>query len=285
MTPLATVLIPAWNEGNVIASLLTRLSRAASEGHLRVIVIANACTDDTAEVARKANPSALVLETAEGGKANAMNLGYKSAEPGIPVVCIDADLVVTADDILALITPLINSTSHASCGQMVPDVGGSSWAVRAFYNAWALNSYFAKGKFGGMFALSAQGAARIFPLPRVTADDEWVRRAFAPTERAYVSGSRFFARAPKDLATLIRLRRRSLRGARAVRAVVGQTASENSVGTMLSQALRRPDLWPGMVIYIAVMGIVRWQLQRETPDTQLVWERDTGNRTTGVRLK
>ena len=65
MTPLANVLIPAWNEGNVIAGLLTRLSRATSDGQLRVIVIANACTDDTAEVARKANPGALVLETPE----------------------------------------------------------------------------------------------------------------------------------------------------------------------------------------------------------------------------
>jgi hypothetical protein len=168
---------------------------------------------------------------------------------------------------------------------MVPDVGRSSWTVRAFYKAWALNPYFSKGKFGGMFALSAEGAGRVFPLPRVTADDEWVRRAFAPAERAFVSGSRFFARAPKDLATLIRLRRRSLRGARAVRAVVGQTASENSVGIMLSQALIRPGLWPGMLIYILVMGIVRWQLKHETPAAQAVWERDTGNRTSEVRLK
>lgn len=285
MTPRANVLIPAWIEGNVIRGLLTRLAQATTEGHLRVIVIANACTDDTAETARKANPAALVLETPESGKANAMNLGYKSAVPGIPIVCVDADLIVTADDILGLITPLTNGSAHASCGQMVPDVGGSSWAVRAFYDAWALNPYFAKGKFGGMFALSAQGAGRVFPLPRVTADDEWVRRAFAPAERAYVASSRFFARAPKDLGTLIRLRRRSLRGARAVRAVVGQTAAENSVAIMLSQALRRPSLWPGMILYILVMGIVRWHLKRESPAAQTAWERDTGNRTSEACLK
>ncbi len=285
MTPLANVLIPAWNEGNLIAGLLIRLARATSEGQFRVIVIANACTDDTAEVARRANPSAMVLETPEGGKANAMNLGYKAAVPGVPVVCVDADLVVTADDILALITPLINGTAHAACGQMVPDVGGSSWAVRAFYQAWALNPYFAKGKFGGMFGLSAHGASRVFPLPRVTADDEWVRRAFAPEERAFVASSRFFARAPKDLATLIRLRRRALRGARAVRAVVGQTGSENSIGLMLSQVLRRPILWPGTVIFILVMGLVRWQLNRETLAEHAVWERDTGNRTSEARIK
>lgn len=285
MTPRVNVLIPAWNEANVITGLLTRLARATSEGQMRVIVIANACTDDTADVARKANPAALILETPEGGKANAMNLGYRAAIPGLPVVCVDADLLVTADDILALITPLRDGTAHAACGRMVPDLGGSSWAVRAFYEAWALNPHFAKGKFGGMFALSAHGAGRVFPLPRVTADDEWVRRAFAPAERAFVSGSRFFARAPKDLATLIRLRRRSLRGARVVRAVVGQTGADHSNGIMLLQALGRPLLWPGTVIFILVMALVRWQLNRETCAAQAVWERDTGNRTAEARVK
>ena len=285
MKPLANVLIPAWNEGNVIAGLLSRLAPATREGRLHVIVIANACSDDTAAVARKANPAALVLETLEGGKANAMNLGYKYVIPGIPVVCIDADLMVTADEIMALITPLINRTAQAACGQMVPDVSRSSWPVRAFYQAWALNPYFSKGKFGGMFAVSAEGAGRVFPLPRVTADDEWVRRAFAPAERAYVPASRFVARAPKDLATLIRLRRRSIRGAKAVRAVMGQTASENSLSVMLSQALPKPSLWPAMMIYIMVMAIVRWQLKRESPAAQGVWERDTGNRTSEARPK
>lgn len=136
-----------------------------------------------------------------------------------------------------------------------------------------------------MFALSAQGAIRVFPLPRMTADDEWVRCAFAPAERAFLPASRFVARAQKDIATLIRLRRRSLRGARALRAVVGQTASENSLGTMLSQAIRRPDLWVGMLVYIVIMGIVRLQLKIETEEAQTVWERDTGNRTAEARIK
>ncbi len=285
MTPLANILIPAWNEATVISALLHRLAPASREGLLRVIVIANACTDDTAAVAQRADPSALVLETAEGGKANAMNLGYKLAVPDIPVVCVDADLVVSLDDILGLIAPLRSGLAHAACGQMVPDVARSSWAVRAFYQAWALNPYFAKGKFGGMFALSAEGAARVFPLPRVTADDEWVRRAFAPRDRAFVQTSRFFARAPRDLATLIRLRRRSLRGARAVRAVVGQTASEQSAGRMLSQALAKPSVWPGMVVYVLVMLLVRLQLRTESAEARKGWERDLGNRVAEARLK
>ncbi len=283
MTALATILIPAWNEATVIARLLRQLAPAA--GQFRVIVIANACTDDTAAVARAANPHAIVLETPVAGKAKAMNLGYQSALPGLPVVCLDADLAVTVDDIRNLIAPLQDGRALAACGRMLPDDSRSTWAVRAFYRAWALNPYFTQGKFGGLFALSAEGADRLFPLPPVTADDEWVRRAFAAADRAYVPDCRFHARAPRDLATLIHLRRRALRGARAVRAVLGQTGAEGSVGAMLSKAALRPALWLDMAVYVAVMAVVRVQLCTEPADRAARWERDTGNRTAKVPVK
>lgn len=283
MTALATILIPAWNEATVIARLLHQIARAP--GLFRVVVIANACTDDTTAVARQADPGAVVLETRVAGKAKAMNLGYHWALPGLPVVCVDADLSVAVDDILSLIAPLQEGSAHAACGRMVPVMAGSSWAVRAFYKAWALNPYFAQGKFGGLFALSAEGARRLFPLPPVTADDEWVRRAFVAADRAYVAECRFQARAPRDLATLIRLRRRALRGARAVRAVLGQTATEGSVGAMLGKAALRPALWPGMAVYVAVMAIVRVHLLTEPADRAALWERDTGNRTAKAPVK
>lgn len=280
---LATILIPAWNEATVIARLLRQLAPAHAQ--FRVIVIANACTDATASVARHANPHALVLETAMAGKAKAMNLGYKSVVPGLPVVCLDADLSVTPDDIRSLIAPLQEGRAHAACGRMLPDISRSTWAVRAFYQAWALNPYFAQGKFGGLFALSATGAQRLFPLPPVTADDEWVRRAFAPADRAYAPDCRFAARAPRDLTTLIGLRRRALRGARAVRAVLGQAGAEGSATAMLSQAAWRPALWPAMAVYVAVMALVRAQLFAEPANRAPQWERDTGNRLPKVPLK
>ncbi len=116
MTALATLLIPAWNEASVIGRTLTCLQTGLARGQLKIVVIANACQDQTAAVARRAAPDAVVLETPVPGKCHALNLGLAHAVPGQPVICLDADLDVTAADLLALIAPLLNGSAMAACG-------------------------------------------------------------------------------------------------------------------------------------------------------------------------
>ncbi len=81
----ATVLIPAWNEAAVIGRTLAGLSPAANR--LRIVVIANACTDATAARARQAAPGAVVLETPVPGKCAALNLGLSHAAPACRSWC------------------------------------------------------------------------------------------------------------------------------------------------------------------------------------------------------
>lgn len=270
MMPLVTVLIPAWNEEGVIGRTLAALN----DPRLRLVVIANACSDATAAVARAAAPGALVLETARGGKTQALNLGVGQALPGMPVVCLDADLDTTPVMVLALVAAL--TPAHAACGRMIVDTTGSPALVRAYVRAWGHNPYFAQGKFGGMFALSPEGVARVFPLPDLTADDEWVRRSFAPQETAFVPGCTFTARAPRDLTTLIRVRRRALRGARGVQAA--GLRAPGGMGAMLRHAVTRPRLWADLAVFAAVMALVRVQLALEPRTARTRWERDTTNR-------
>ncbi len=279
MTPLATILIPAWNEGAVIARTLACVQDGMARGRLRIIVIANACTDDTACVARRAAPDALVLETPVAGKCHAMNLGLAYAEPGAPVVCLDADLDVSAAEVLALIDPLLRGTALAACGQMRVDTTLASPLVQAWVRAWLLNPYFARGKFGGLFALSPAGVDRVFPLPALTADDEWVRRAFAPQEVAFVPACTFTARAPRTLGALIRTRRRSLRGARAVAAMGVVSPKGEGARAMLLAVLPQPRLWVAMAVYTLVMVWVRLLLATERTAQTPRWERDLTNRT------
>ncbi len=274
MTPRATVLIPAWNEAGVIAQTLAALR----DPSLHLVVIANACTDATAAVARGAAPRALVLETARPGKTHALNLGLTHALPDLPIVCLDADLATTPDMILALVAAL--EPALVACGRMDVDSAGASFLVQAFMRGWAQNPYFSRGKFGGLVAVSAAAAARVFPLPDMTADDEWIRRSFAPDETAFVPGCSFTARAPRDLATLIRVRRRSLRGARAVQAA-GLLAAGGMM-PMLKQAGIRPSMWGDFAVFAAVMALVRVQLAFEPRTARTAWERDTTNRPTGV---
>jgi len=71
---MPTVVIPAYNEANGIERTL-RAVLGDGVGDLVVVVVANACRDDTAERARAvavpAGARVVVLETPEGGKTAA----------------------------------------------------------------------------------------------------------------------------------------------------------------------------------------------------------------------
>jgi UDP-N-acetylglucosamine transferase subunit ALG13 len=154
----ATILIPAHDEAAVIGRTLWYLSRGLPLDGFRVVVIANGCTDATAARARAALPQAHVIETPRAGKCHALNLGYAVADPDAPVICLDADLDVTAEALTALLAPLGQPGVLAACGKMDVSTTDVSRAVRTFYEGWRANPYFARGKFGGLFALSAAGA-------------------------------------------------------------------------------------------------------------------------------
>jgi len=96
-TPL-TVLVPAYDEAKVInatiASLLSQASGAG--GEIRVLVIDDGSSDDTAEVARSAygeHPRVEIYTVPNGGKASALNHGLRLAQTEL-VVVIDADTVL-----------------------------------------------------------------------------------------------------------------------------------------------------------------------------------------------
>ncbi len=277
----ATILIPAHDEAAVIGRTLWYLSRGLSFDHVRVIVIANGCSDATVARARAALPMAKVIETDRRGKCHALNLGYRAAEPGGPVVCMDADLDVTAEAVAALISAVAAPGCMAACGQMDVLTAEAAPAVRLFYRGWRTNPYFARGKFGGVFALSPEGAARVFPLPEITADDEFVRRSFAPQEIAFVPGCRFVARAPATFASLLRVRRRSLRGAREVARMGKASPERGSAVRMMARGVISPaDALP-IGFFVLVMAWVRLRLALERSTSARRWERDLTSRMPG----
>jgi len=279
-TPRATILIPAYNEANVIGRTLVGLTNGMQPGEFRIVVVPNACRDATAEVARTACPQALVVETPVGGKAHAMNLG-RSAAPGGTLICVDADLTLRANDLRSLIVPIEAGQAEAACGRMNVDVTGCSAAVRAFYTIWLRLPYARDGKFGGVFALSEAAAARIFPLPEITADDEFVNRSLTPDEKAFVPACAFTAHAPRDLASLIRVRRRVLRGKRKLTAM-GLTPQQGKGGSSTKRALlhaaANPRTWVGLAVYALVALSARAALATERTTATHTWERDDSSR-------
>jgi cellulose synthase/poly-beta-1,6-N-acetylglucosamine synthase-like glycosyltransferase len=277
----ATLLVPAHDEVAVIGRTLLHLSRGLPRDDVRVVVIANACSDATAAKARAVLPQATVIETERAGKCHALNLGYAAADPDAPVICLDADLDVTAECLAALLRPLRAGEARAACGHMDVATSGASALVRLFYRGWSRNPYFRRGKFGGLFALSPEAARRVFPLPEVIADDEYIRRSFGAGEIAYVPDCRFFARAPATLASLVRVRRRSLRGARQIAAMGLASPERGSLGAMARRALAHPSDALPIAVFVAVMAWVRLCLALEPAATAGRWERDLTSRAVG----
>lgn len=281
MTLRATVLIPAHDEATVIARTLAPLGALSQAGVLRIIVIANGCTDATASAAAAACPQALILQTATAGKTQALNLGIAHAAAELPVLCLDADLEIAATGLLALIAAVERGAS-AAIGQMQIDNAEASAWVRAYQRGWALHPYFARGKFGGVFCLSPQTARQVFPLPKLTGDDEYLRRSLAPADVAFVPECQFVARAPRHLSALFATRKRALRGGRQLARLGLTDPTPARAATLLRAGVSDPRNLPALVVFLAVNVAVRLALAFEQPGTAQPWERDQTTRQAGT---
>lgn len=114
--PMVSVLIPAYNEGRVIARTV-RSVLAQSYPHFEVVVVDDGSTDDTPDAAAAASTDARVrvVRQPNGGKAAALNHGIALATGEI-IVVIDADTVLAADAIRQLVRPLADARVGAVAG-------------------------------------------------------------------------------------------------------------------------------------------------------------------------
>ena len=179
---ITSILIPAHQEETTIGRCLSSLLMQAEPAEFHVIVAANGCTDNTADVARTF-PGVEVIELAEGSKIGAVNAARERASQG-PHIYLDGDLAITTAAARALFAAVSEGKALAAIGRMDVDLSHASFAVRQFYKAWRFSPYFDHGKFGGVYALSVEGQARIGHLPRLTNDDEFVSRQFTREETA-----------------------------------------------------------------------------------------------------
>lgn len=105
--PRISVIIPAHNEEDSIASTIRSLARSQyPKGKLHISVVDDGSTDGTLAIARKVAKElkgldVLVLTKPSGGKSSALNLGLRHAK-GELVATLDADCDVEPDSILKL---------------------------------------------------------------------------------------------------------------------------------------------------------------------------------------
>lgn len=258
-TGTSSVVVPAHDEAAVIDRCLHALLAGAAPGELDVVVVANACTDDTAERARR--HGVRVVELAEPGKIGALNAG-DAAVSGFPRIYLDADAVLTTDAARSLVALLDQGRALAAAPHVRLVIDGVSPLVAWHYQAWASLPVTRDGYVGsGVYAVSQEGHRRIAPFPDVIADDDYVRRSFSPAERASSDGS-YEVRPPRTVRAYVA---RALRGrtgnvqlaASGIRLVPQPGVSGVRA---LAPLLRSPRTWPWVGSFVALTTLVRLRL-------------------------
>jgi peptidoglycan-N-acetylglucosamine deacetylase len=116
-TMSVSVVIPAYNEERVIARSVRRILES-SQADLEVIVVDDGSKDDTFGVLTAAfgeDSRVTLVRIANGGKANALNVGLARAQ-GDVVVALDADTIFRRDAIARLVRWFADPTVGAVAG-------------------------------------------------------------------------------------------------------------------------------------------------------------------------
>ncbi len=192
-----SILVPAHNEEAYLPACLSSLLASDKTAQdVEVIVVANGCTDKTAEVARGFISDAedrgwqlVVLDLAKGGKLNAWNEG-EAAASGEILIYLDADVLVSP----ALVGQIANalSTTDARYASGVPNVtlSGKDAVTRHYTRFWLTTPFMVHGVPGfGVFAMNRAGRSRWQDWPDIISDDTFARLQFLPEERVGVEAS------------------------------------------------------------------------------------------------
>ena len=245
--PLATVIIPASNEAGYIGACLKAVQATDGATPFETIVVANGCTDSTADLARQAaeglsrpDRPVRVLETPEGGKPGALQRGDEAAQAPIRIY-LDADVTVEPGLIPALIAALGGGDARYASGIAVVAPARSA-LTRAYARFWQRLPFVTTGVPGfGLFAVNAAGRARWGAWPDIISDDTFARLNFAPSERLQVP-HRYGWPMVEGLGPLIRVRRRQDRGVR-------------EIAALYPELLRNGDHVPGATLQKALAAL------------------------------
>jgi cellulose synthase/poly-beta-1,6-N-acetylglucosamine synthase-like glycosyltransferase len=110
-----SVLIPAHDDAAVLRECLDAVLRQTLPVD-EIVVVADSCTDNTAEVA--ASYGAIVVETQQAAKAASQDVGLAYVTGDI-LVCLDADTVID-DDVVERFVAELEDGSDATCANMLP---------------------------------------------------------------------------------------------------------------------------------------------------------------------
>lgn len=117
-TPLVSILVPAYNEGDVIKTTIKRLSETDYPNY-EILIINDGSSDDTAKIAKqlaKKYDKVRFVDCRENcGKANALYLGF-IASKGEYLICVDGDSYLEKDCIRYMMSHFLNPKNGERVG-------------------------------------------------------------------------------------------------------------------------------------------------------------------------
>lgn len=267
---VASVVIPAHQEERTIARCLEALLAPALS--LEIVVVANGCTDRTAEVARGFE-GASVLVLRDGSKAAALNAGDHFASV-FPRLYVDADVVLTgAEHLLAALQgdrPLLAVPSRRL------DVVTAHPLVRGYYRTWERLQECRGDLLGsGVYAVNEAGRARWAEFPAGIADDYHVHSRFEPAERVVADRASSQVRPPRTLSSLLAVRARVYGGNLEHQALHGRLRRPSPV---VDPLLHDPIALAGLPVYGVITAWARSQGRRRHRAKDVTWSHDTSSR-------
>lgn len=281
-----TVIIPAYNEAAGLERCLASWVGGLADGEAEILVAANGCTDDTAEVAR--SWGVRVLDLPEPSKSAALRAA-DSAIKGFPRIYMDADVTTDVAVLRAMRDALATDQARLAAPRVVFRTDRSSRWVRAFYRVFERTPYVTE-ELGsaGIYGLSRSGRERFSEFPDLVADDLFVQSHFSRTERLRVEGA-VAVEAPRTLAGLLRIRRRTVFGNRELHLsglsgdglYIGAKNSRRTARRLLTSLPRerRVGHLADLAVYVSVVVVAR--LHAKLTSSSKVWLRDESSRTTG----
>lgn len=276
-----SIIIPAHNEQSVIGRCLQNLIEPSDKIAPEIIVVCNGCTDNTAEIVRSFGEAVRCIETETASKVHALNLGDKAASY-FPRLYLDADIKITIGDVWKVVAEMEQKNALAAAPRMQMDLGGSSWAVRSYYDIWCNLPYCRQGMIGaGVYALSEKGRNLFSEFPNIIADDRYIRALFREDQRIGVSNAVSIISAPTNLKGLIKIKTRSRLGGYEFESLFPELLDNETkaYGTAFRELAGKFSLWHKALVYLGINLFTRIRAgqQRKTKGFNH-WERDESSR-------
>lgn len=264
--PGFTIVLPANNEEAYLADCLRALlASEPADADVQLLVVANACTDGTVDVARTFEAEARsigwsmqVIDLAQPGKLNALNVGDDHATGELRLY-LDADVLVSPGLVRSLVSAL-TATPTPLYASGTPRVSQArSIVTRAYARFWQMLPFVRSEAPGfGAFAVNAAGRARWGRFPDIISDDTYVRLLFAPHERKGVSATYEWPMV-EGFRHLVKVRRRQDQGVKQIaqkwpELLRNEGKARLRPADLVGMALKEPF---GFVVYASVAVAVR----------------------------